>query len=199
MVREFTVDVEVANARVTEDFHIDAGLSCRLAESGNPLGRCEVIRLSGVQLNPQTGANRDGKVYRGVQKKNARGGGTLGPEIGHDACPHGHTSQYGLIRHTSKSLPSMLHHRCPTDPLDQVNTDHESVPYGGGQNVLAPGIQPRRDVCRTSVVILHKPDHSVQANTPEKRGRLPTTLTHSHRTDRPPPPTSVGVLMAVRQ
>lgn len=119
VVREFTVDVKVANARVTEDFHIDAGLSCRLAESGNPLGRCEVIRLSGVQLNPQTGPNRVGEVYGGVQEENARGGGTLGPESSHDAGPHGHTSEDGLIRHTPKSLPSVLHHRCPTDPFDQ--------------------------------------------------------------------------------
>lgn len=119
MIREFTVDVEVADARVAEDFHIDAGLPCRLAESGNPLGRCEDIRLSGVQLDPQTGANGDGEVYGGVQEENARGSGTLGPEIGHDACPHGNSSEYGLIRHTPKSLPSVLHHRCPTDPLDQ--------------------------------------------------------------------------------
>lgn len=129
VVGEFTVGVEVANAGIAEDFYIDAGFLCCLAESGNPLGRCEVIRLSGVQLDPQTGANGDREVYGGVQEENACGGGAFGPEIGHDACAHGHTGEYGFIRHTLKSLPSVLHHRCPTDLLDQLES---FVNSGGG-------------------------------------------------------------------
>ncbi|WP_333734339.1 hypothetical protein [Streptomyces sp. IBSBF 3010] len=78
-----------------------------------------------------------------MQEENARGDGTLGPEIGHDACPHGHTSQYGLIRHTPKSLPRVLHHRCPAAPLDQseslVKSEGRFAAEQIGRDDLMPG------------------------------------------------------------
>lgn len=122
MVGKLPVGVEVACARIAEHLQSDAPVPCRLAERGNVLGRREVIRFSGVQLHPETWTSGCGKVRSGVQEKHAGGGGALGPESGDHTRAHGHADEQGLLRHTPEGLPSAVYHRCPADPVDELES-----------------------------------------------------------------------------